>query len=203
MAGLRSTPQSRTEPASRVERRMPSGLPVVFTVSRTLGLHHQTVRRCVERAAVECPWRRSTMARSPVETFGAKAWMYRWREAKDLGYPDESRRWSCFSAIRWVFIGCCFAARAMRRRCRPHRHNVHRGVASLCRSIACVISARDRKANICPYSRGLSQSSSARSGLSSAVARRRSRIWFDRADDGIRRRPYFWRAFQSGGHSLR
>jgi hypothetical protein len=34
-----------------------SGKPVVsfFAVGRALGVHHQTVRRCVERAAVEAP----------------------------------------------------------------------------------------------------------------------------------------------------
>src|SRR3977135_4652422 len=56
---LRSIAQSRTEPASRVQRarillsywKQPS----FFAVGQTLGVHHQTVQRCVERAAVEGP----------------------------------------------------------------------------------------------------------------------------------------------------
>src|SRR5258708_38536741 len=56
---LRSIAQSRTEPASRVERaRILLGYredPSVFAVAQSLGLHHQTVQRCVERAVVEGP----------------------------------------------------------------------------------------------------------------------------------------------------
>src|ERR1700730_17118842 len=58
-AKLRSVAQSRTEPASRVERaRILLAYredPSFFAVGRALGLHHQTVQRCVERAAVEGP----------------------------------------------------------------------------------------------------------------------------------------------------
>ena len=56
-AKLRLIAQSRTEPASRVERaRILLAYredPSFFAVSRALGLHHQTVQRCVERAVVE------------------------------------------------------------------------------------------------------------------------------------------------------
>src|SRR5258707_6152630 len=56
---LRSMAQSRTEPASRVERaRILLGYwkdPSFFAVGQALGLHHQTVQRCVERAVVEGP----------------------------------------------------------------------------------------------------------------------------------------------------
>src|SRR6201998_1882370 len=56
-AKLRSIAQSRTERASRVERaRILLAYredPSFFAVSRALGLHHQTVQRCVERAVVE------------------------------------------------------------------------------------------------------------------------------------------------------
>src|SRR5215211_6151580 len=66
---LRSIAQSRTEPASRVERaRILLGYwkdPSFFAVGQVLGLHHQTVQRCVERAALAC------------------------RKAKDFGYPHE------------------------------------------------------------------------------------------------------------------
>jgi len=54
---LSSLAQSRTEPASRVER---AGIllayredPSFFVDGRRLGLHHQTVQRCVERAVAE------------------------------------------------------------------------------------------------------------------------------------------------------
>ena len=51
--------QSRTEPASRVERaRILLGYwkdPSFFAVGQALGLHHQTMQRCVERAVVEGP----------------------------------------------------------------------------------------------------------------------------------------------------
>ena len=53
---LRSIAQSRTEPASRVERaRILLSYredPSFFAVGQALGLHHQTVQRCVERAVV-------------------------------------------------------------------------------------------------------------------------------------------------------
>jgi hypothetical protein len=69
-AKLRSIAQSRTEPASRVERaRILLAYredPSFFAVSRALGLHHQTVQRCVERAVVEGLWLHSTTARALV-----------------------------------------------------------------------------------------------------------------------------------------
>ena len=50
-AKLRSITHSRTEPASRVERaRILLAYredPSLFAVGRRLGLHHQTVQRCV------------------------------------------------------------------------------------------------------------------------------------------------------------
>src|SRR6202171_4795271 len=56
---LRSIAQSRTEPASRVERsRILLGYwkdSSFFAVGQALGLHHQTVQRCVERAVAEGP----------------------------------------------------------------------------------------------------------------------------------------------------
>ncbi|HEV3396095.1 MAG TPA: IS630 family transposase [Xanthobacteraceae bacterium] len=96
---LKLIAQSRTEPASRVERarillayRQDSSF---FAVGQALGLHHQTVQRCVERAVVE-----GTMAalddrprpgREPTITLEAKAWLtsLACRKAKDLGYPHE------------------------------------------------------------------------------------------------------------------
>src|SRR6202011_5843889 len=96
---LRSIAQSRTEPASRVQRarillsywKQPS----FFAVGQTLGVHHQTVQRCVERAAVESPIvaldDRPRPGREPTITIEAKAWLVSLacRKAKDLGYPHE------------------------------------------------------------------------------------------------------------------
>ena len=96
---LRLTAQSRTEPASRVERarillayRQDSSF---FAVGQALGLHHQTVQRCVERAVAEGPMAalddRPRPGREPTITLEAKAWLtsLACRKAKDLGYPHE------------------------------------------------------------------------------------------------------------------
>src|ERR1700704_575250 len=80
---LRLTAQSRTEPASRVERarillayRQDSSF---FAVGQALGLHHQTVQRCVERAVAEGALvaldDRPRPGREPTITIGAKAWL--------------------------------------------------------------------------------------------------------------------------------
>jgi hypothetical protein len=54
LARLMSISRSRTEPASRVERaRLLLAYredPSFFAVGRALGVHHQTVQRCVKRA---------------------------------------------------------------------------------------------------------------------------------------------------------
>jgi transposase len=96
---LRSIAQSRSEPASRVERaRILLSYredPSFFAVSRALGLHHQTVQRCVERAVAEGPLAalddRPRPGRAPTITLEAKAWLVSLacRKAKDLGYPHE------------------------------------------------------------------------------------------------------------------
>ena len=98
-AKLRSIAQSRTEPASRVERaRILLAYredPSFYAVARALGLHHQTVQRCVERAVVEGPMAalddRPRPGREPTITPEAKAWLVSLacRKAKDLGYPHE------------------------------------------------------------------------------------------------------------------
>src|SRR3974390_1079507 len=98
-AKLRSIAQSRTEPASRVERaRILLAYredPSFFAVGRRLGLHHQTVQRCVERAVAEGPIAalddRPRPGREPTITLEAKAWLVwlAWRKAKDFGYPHE------------------------------------------------------------------------------------------------------------------
>src|SRR5215208_1696732 len=96
---LRSIAQSRTEPASRVERaRILLGYwkdPSFFAVGQVLGLHHQTVQRCVERAAVEGPMAalddRRHPGKEPTITMEAKACLtaLACRKAKDFGYPHE------------------------------------------------------------------------------------------------------------------
>jgi transposase len=98
-AMLRSIAQSRTEPASRVERaRILLAYredPSFFAVGRALGLHHQTVQRCVERAVVEGPMAalddRPRPGRERSITLEARAWLVSLacRKAKDLGYPHE------------------------------------------------------------------------------------------------------------------
>ncbi len=99
MERLRSIAQSRTEPASRVERaRILLAYredPSFYAVSRALGLHHQTVQRCVERAVAEGPMTalddRPHPGKEPTITLEAKAWLVSLacRKAKELGYPHE------------------------------------------------------------------------------------------------------------------
>jgi len=98
-ARLRSIAQSRTEPASRVERaRILLAYredPSFFAVGRALGLHHQTVQRCVERAVAEGPMAtlddRPRPGRERSITLEARTWLISLacRKAKDLGYPHE------------------------------------------------------------------------------------------------------------------
>jgi transposase len=98
-AKLRSIAQSRTEPASRVERaRILLAYredPSFFAVGQALGLHHQTVQRCVERAVVEGAMAalddRPRPGREPIITIEARAWLVdlACRKAKEFGYPHE------------------------------------------------------------------------------------------------------------------
>ena len=98
-AKLRSIAQSRTEPASRVERARIllayREAPSFFAVGRALGLHHQTVQRCVERPWPKARWLRWMIARAPVEANDHSprprhGWCRRPAgRAKELGYPHE------------------------------------------------------------------------------------------------------------------
>src|SRR6202043_2503556 len=80
---LRLIARSRTEPASRVERaRILLGYrenSSFFAVGQALGLHHQTVQRCVERAVVEGPMAAlddgPRPGRDPSITLEGKAWL--------------------------------------------------------------------------------------------------------------------------------
>ena len=96
---LSSIAQSRTEPANRVERaRILLAYredPSFYAVGQALGLHHQTIQRCVERAVAEGPMSalddRLHPGREPTITLEAKAWLVSLacRKAKELGYPHE------------------------------------------------------------------------------------------------------------------
>src|SRR3984885_11636290 len=98
-ARLRKISQARTKAANQVEQARIflsyQEDPSFFAVGQTLGLHHQTVQRCVERAAAEGPLvaldDRPRLGREPTITLEAKAWLVSpaCREAKDLGYPHE------------------------------------------------------------------------------------------------------------------
>ena len=99
LAKLVSITRSRTEPASRVERaRMLLAYrqdPSFFAVGHCLGVHHQTVQRCVERALAYGPMAalddRPRPGKEPTITAEAKAWLVSLacRKAKELGYPHE------------------------------------------------------------------------------------------------------------------
>ena len=99
LSRLTAIARSRTEPASRVERaRMLLAYredPSFFAVGRALGVHHQTVQRCVERAVAYGPLTalddRPRPGKEPTITAEAKAWLVdlACRKAKELGYPHE------------------------------------------------------------------------------------------------------------------
>ena len=91
--------RSRSEAAGRVERARIllayRETPSFFAVARALGVHHQTVQRCLERALAYGPMAalddRPRCGREPEITVEAKAWLVSLacRKAKDLGYPHE------------------------------------------------------------------------------------------------------------------
>jgi transposase len=99
LARLVSITRSRTESASRVERaRMLLAYqedPSFFAVGHSLGVHHQTVQRCVERALAHGPMAAlddlPRPGKEPTITAEAKAWLVSvaCRKAKELGYPHE------------------------------------------------------------------------------------------------------------------
>jgi transposase len=99
LAALGAIARSRTEPASRVERaRMLLAYredPSFFAVAQDIGVHHQTVQRCVERALAYGPMAalddRPRPGKEPTITAEAKAWVVNLacRKAKELGYPHE------------------------------------------------------------------------------------------------------------------
>src|SRR5260370_36776416 len=96
LAKLASITRSRTESASRVERaRMLLAYredPSFFAVGHALGVHHQTVQRCVERALAWGPMAAlddgPRLGEGPAITAQAKAWVagLACRQAKATGY---------------------------------------------------------------------------------------------------------------------
>jgi transposase len=99
LAQLASIARSRTEPAGRVERaRILLAYrkdPSFYAVGQALGLHAQTVQRCIERAKAEGALtaldERPRPGKEPTITMEAKTWMVALacRKAKELGYPHE------------------------------------------------------------------------------------------------------------------
>jgi transposase len=96
---LEAISRSRTEPACRVERARIllayRADPSAYAVGEAIGVTHQTVQRCLDRAV-----RLGAMAalddsprpgKAPEITDSAKAWLVSLacRKAKDLGYPHE------------------------------------------------------------------------------------------------------------------
>src|SRR2546427_1499263 len=99
METLTALSRSRTEPARRVERAQMllayRENPSFFAVGQSLGVHHQTVERCVERAVAYGPLGalddRPRPGKEPTITPEAKAWLVSLAcdEAKEHGYPHE------------------------------------------------------------------------------------------------------------------
>ena len=99
LAQLESIARSRTEAAGRVERsRILLAYrqdPSFYAVAQTMGLHAQTVQRCIERAQAEGALaaldERARPGKEPTITVEAKTWVVALacRKAKELGYPHE------------------------------------------------------------------------------------------------------------------
>ena len=96
---LTALSRSRTEPASRVQRAQMllayRESPSFFAVGQRVGVHHQTVQRCIERALAYGPLTalddRPRPGKEPTITPEAKAWLVSLAcdKAKDHGYPHE------------------------------------------------------------------------------------------------------------------
>src|SRR3954467_9082906 len=99
MGTLTALSRSRTEPASRVQRAQMllayRESPSFFAVGQRVGVHHQTVQRCIERALAYGPLMalddRPRPGKEPTITPEAKAWVVSLAcdKAKDHGYPHE------------------------------------------------------------------------------------------------------------------
>jgi hypothetical protein len=99
VARLTALSRSRTEPASRVQRAQMllayRENPSFFAVGQRVGVHHQTVQRCIERALAYGPLMalddRARPGKEPTITPEAKAWLVSLAcdKVKDHGYPHE------------------------------------------------------------------------------------------------------------------
>src|SRR6202047_1966357 len=99
VARLMAVSRSRTEPASRVQRAQMllayRENPSFFAVAQRVGVHHQTVQRCIERALAYGPLMalddRPRPGKEPTITPEAKAWLVSLAcdKAKEHGYPHE------------------------------------------------------------------------------------------------------------------
>src|SRR5579871_6674317 len=93
IAKLTTISRSRTERGSMLLAYREN--PSFFAVGRTMGVHHQTVERCVERALAYGPLSalddRPRPGKEPTITPEAKAWLVSLAcdKAKDHGYPHE------------------------------------------------------------------------------------------------------------------
>src|SRR4029077_11927198 len=108
---LTALSRSRTEPAGRVSRAQMllayRENPSFCAVGQRVGVHHQTVQRCVERALGYGPLAaiedRPRPGKEPVITPEAKAWLVSLAcdKAKEHGYPHElctRSRWLAIAA---------------------------------------------------------------------------------------------------------
>src|SRR5882724_10112702 len=99
LSALESIARSRTEPVGRVERaRVLLAYrqdPSFYAVGQALGMHHQKVRRYIERAktdgAIAALDDRPRPGKEPTITVEAKTWVVALacRKPKELGYPHE------------------------------------------------------------------------------------------------------------------
>jgi transposase len=99
MGRLTAISRSRTEPASRVARAQMllayHENPSFCAVGKGLGVHHQTVQRCIERAMASDPLTalddRPRPGKEPTVTADANAWLVSLAccKATEFGYPHE------------------------------------------------------------------------------------------------------------------
>ena len=137
LAQLWSIARSRTEAAGRVERsRILLAYrqdPSFYAVAQTMGLHAQTVQRCIERAKAEGALaaldERARPGKEPTITVEAKTWVVALacRKAKELGYPHEV--WTTqLLADRPPARACCGATIKMGIPSRLSRYSLRRDI---------------------------------------------------------------------------
>jgi hypothetical protein len=110
VARLLSVSRSRTEPASRVQRAQMllayRENPSFFAVGRGVGVHHQTVQRCIERALAYGPLMalddRPRPGKEPTITPEAKAWLVSLAcdKARTMAIRTNYGRRVCWRATR-------------------------------------------------------------------------------------------------------